>query len=64
MVFKIDFEKTYDSVTYDFLWFILDKMRFRVRWMRWIQGCVTYARVSMLVNGSTDKEFRMEKRLR
>lgn len=38
VVFKIDFEKVYDYVDWDFLGFILYKMDFSERWIR---KCVT-----------------------
>lgn len=35
LLFKIDFEKAYDRVSWNFLRFIMKKMRFGDRWMQW-----------------------------
>ncbi|XP_058776599.1 uncharacterized mitochondrial protein AtMg01250-like [Vicia villosa] len=39
-------------------------MRFGDRWMRWMEGCVFSKSLSVLVNGTTNKDFRVEKGLR
>lgn len=64
MVFKIDFEKAYDCVNWDFLLFALSKMGFEVRWIRWIKRCFSCDWVSLLVNGSAGSEFLMQQGLR
>lgn len=63
-VFQIDFEKTYNCMDWDFLFFMIKKMGFGTRWIGWIRRCVTCARVSVLVNGSAGEEFWMNKGLR
>ena len=37
---KVDFEKSYDSVRWDFLYEILNRMGFHCKWIKWIQGCL------------------------
>ncbi|GJU31914.1 RNA-directed DNA polymerase, eukaryota [Tanacetum coccineum] len=39
MIFKVDFEKTYDLVRWDYLDDILNNFGFGVRWRGWINGC-------------------------
>lgn len=39
-------------------------MGFESKWIGWIPRCVRYARVSILVNGSTGEEFQIECGLR
>lgn len=53
------FEKAYDSVSWDFLRFVLEKMGFSFVWRKWISECLSSASVFVLVNGSPTKEFRM-----
>lgn len=64
MVFKEDFEKAYDSVRWDYLVYMMRRMNFQDRWVRWIEVCLRSERVSILVNGSLTEEFRMERGLR
>ncbi|EOY14139.1 Uncharacterized protein TCM_033426 [Theobroma cacao] len=50
-MFKIDFEKAYNNVSWDFLDVIMARMGFGERWRLWIMECVTPASISVLVNG-------------
>lgn len=50
IVFKVDYEKTYDSVSWDFLFYILRRMGFCTKWIQWIEGCIKSASISILVN--------------
>nr|GEV09801.1 RNA-directed DNA polymerase, eukaryota [Tanacetum cinerariifolium] len=45
LVFKVDFEKAYDSVRWDFLDDILRKFGFGDKWRMWIQSCLKSSRV-------------------
>ncbi|GKE23403.1 RNA-directed DNA polymerase, eukaryota, reverse transcriptase zinc-binding domain protein, partial [Tanacetum coccineum] len=40
LIFKVDFEKAYDSVRWDFLDDILVKFGFGIKWRGWIQNCL------------------------
>ncbi|GJW79628.1 RNA-directed DNA polymerase, eukaryota [Tanacetum coccineum] len=64
MVFKVDFEKAFDSLRWDFLDLILDKLGFGSTWRAWIRGCLYNARSSVLVNGSPTEEFVIHRGLR
>ncbi|GKV53518.1 hypothetical protein SLEP1_g60039, partial [Rubroshorea leprosula] len=64
LIFKADFEKAYDSVNWEFLDVMLDKLGFCLLWRTWIQECLASASVSILVNGSPTEEFQMTKGLR
>nr|GEV49703.1 hypothetical protein [Tanacetum cinerariifolium] len=57
LVFKVDFEKAYDSVRWDFLDDILRKFGFGEKWCKWILSCLRSSRGSTLVNGSLMEEF-------
>ncbi|PWA60691.1 hypothetical protein CTI12_AA380880 [Artemisia annua] len=61
---KIDFEKAYDSVNWNFIQNTLLQMSFGERWCKWVQTCQKSAFVSVLVNGSPTLEFKMEKGVR
>ncbi|GKB56369.1 RNA-directed DNA polymerase, eukaryota, reverse transcriptase zinc-binding domain protein [Tanacetum coccineum] len=64
MVFKVDFEKAFDSLRWDFLDLILDKLGFGSTWRAWIRGCLYNSRSSVLVNGSQTEEFVIHRGLR
>nr|GFA25097.1 RNA-directed DNA polymerase, eukaryota [Tanacetum cinerariifolium] len=65
LIFKVDFEKAYESVRWDFLdEGILNKFGFRNKWRMWIQSCLRSSRGSILVNGSTTEEFQFFKALK
>jgi len=62
--FKVDFEKAYDSVRCEFIYYMLEKVGFYGKWICWIKGCLEFAFVFVLVNGSPAKEFFPKKGLR
>ncbi|GKA94146.1 RNA-directed DNA polymerase, eukaryota, partial [Tanacetum coccineum] len=64
MIFKVDFEKAYDSVRWDFLDMILYRFGFGDTWRGWIKGCLVSSSASILVNGSPTQEFCFEQGLR
>ena len=64
MVFKVDFEKAYDSVSWGFLDYMLMRMGFCERWRKWINVCMSSATISILINGSPSQEFVPKRGLR
>ena len=64
LVFKVDYEKTYDSVSWKFLSHMMSRLGFYSKWIQWIMGCLTSASVSILVNGSPTNEFTLQRGLR
>jgi hypothetical protein len=64
MVFKVDFEKAYDSVDWGFLEYMLQRFGFCDKWIRWIRVCVFAGNLSILVNGSPTKEFKIHRGLK
>jgi len=61
---KVDFEKAYDSVRWEFLYDMLQRMGFHHRWVMWIRGCLESASISVLVNGSPTEEFKPSRGIR
>ena len=51
MLCKLDIEKDYDHVNWNFLLYMLRRCGFSERWRQWIYTCVSTARFSVLVNG-------------
>nr|GEZ36727.1 putative RNA-directed DNA polymerase, eukaryota, reverse transcriptase zinc-binding domain protein [Tanacetum cinerariifolium] len=64
LVFKVDFEKEYDSVRWDHLDDIMRKFGFGEKWCMWIQSCLRSSRGSVIVNGSPTEEFQLYKCLK
>nr|KAJ0186457.1 hypothetical protein LSAT_V11C900469030 [Lactuca sativa] len=63
-VFKVDFEKAFDSLSWKYLDSILLQMDFGAKWRAWIHGCLSSTRVSILINGAAMSEFGMERGIR
>ncbi|KAJ9561194.1 hypothetical protein OSB04_006354 [Centaurea solstitialis] len=63
-LFKVDFEKAFDCVNWNFLFSTMSQMGFGQKWIMWIKGCLQSATTSVLINGSPTKEFQMKKGLR
>ncbi|MCH81219.1 cysteine-rich receptor-like protein kinase, partial [Trifolium medium] len=64
MLFKVDFEKVYDSMDWGYLDAVMGRMSFPVVWRKWIKECVCTASASVLVNGSPTDKFSLERGLR
>jgi len=61
---KVDFEKAYDSVSWVFLYDMLQRLGFHSKWISWIRGCMESTTVSVLVNGSPMEEFKPSRGVR
>ncbi|KAJ0628910.1 putative RNA-directed DNA polymerase [Helianthus annuus] len=61
-IFKVDFEKAYDSINWKFLLSNLKAMNFPL-WRKWIGASLKSSRASVLVNGSPTEEFKLSRGL-
>ena len=64
LLFKVDFEKAYDSVDLKYLDAVMVQMNFPTLWRKWISECVGTATASVLVKGSSTDQFAIERGLR
>lgn len=64
MLFKVDFEKAYDCVSWNFLRFMMKKMGFRSLWLKWMEACIFNSHILVLVNDSLTKDFKAGRGLR
>ena len=64
MLCKLDVEKAYDHVSWDFLIYLLERCGFPVRWRNWIHFCISTARFSILINGCPSGFFASFRGLR
>jgi hypothetical protein len=54
---KMDLEKAYDHVNWDFLLYMLKRCGFGEKWCSWIAYCISLVRFSILINGSPEDVF-------
>lgn len=64
MIFKIDFEKTYDRVRWDFVEEVIKGKNFPPLWIEWIMQTVKGGQVCINVNGTRGPYFRTLRGLR
>ena len=63
-VFKIDFEKAYDHVEWEFLDFVLERKGFDSTWRKWMRGCLSSIDYSVIINGRPRGKFKGTRGLR
>ncbi|XP_071726422.1 uncharacterized protein [Rutidosis leptorrhynchoides] len=64
LIFKVDFEKAFDSLNWSFLFEVMECMGFGARWRSWIKSCLCSASISILINGSPTSEFHLGRGVR
>jgi len=64
VILKLDFEKAYDRVSWQFLFDMLRDRNFDPLWIKWIQQIVVGGSLGILVNGEESSFFKPGKGLR
>ena len=64
VICKLDIEKAYDSINWQFLLKVMEKMGFGSKWLRWMWWCISTAKFSVMVNGTPAGFFSSSKGLR
>ena len=64
VICKLDIEKAYDSINWNLLLKVMEKMGFGAKWLRWVWWCISTAKFSVMVNGSPAGFFSSSKGLR
>nr|GEZ06156.1 reverse transcriptase domain, reverse transcriptase zinc-binding domain protein [Tanacetum cinerariifolium] len=57
LIFKVDFKKAFDSVSWKYLDFVLFSLGFGSKWRSWIRACLHLSRASILINGIPPLNF-------
>lgn len=60
----MDFEKVYDSVSWNYLRGLMLNMGFGSKWLKWMEATIFTSFMSIIVNGSATREFKVHKGLR
>jgi hypothetical protein len=61
VICKMDLEKVYDHVNWNFLLYMLRRCGFGEKWCSWIAHCISSVRFSILVNGTPTNFFFFDK---
>ena len=64
IICKLDIEKAYVSINWQFLLKVIQKMGFGSKWMGWMWSCISTVKYSVLVNGVPIGFFSSTKGLR
>lgn len=64
VMLKIDLSKSYDRVSWLYIWLLLTHLSFAVPFIRWVMSCITTVSFAVLINGSASQFFHSERRLR
>ncbi|GKA27987.1 RNA-directed DNA polymerase, eukaryota, reverse transcriptase zinc-binding domain protein [Tanacetum coccineum] len=64
MIFKVNFEKAFDSISWNYIYSMMNFMGFDSKWIAWIQACLSSSYTLVLVNGSPTSEFKIGRGLR
>jgi len=60
LLFKVNFEKVYNSVDWKYLDDVMIKMNLQPLWQKCISKCITTSTTLVLVNESPIDEFKLE----
>ncbi|XP_058757178.1 uncharacterized protein LOC131630416 [Vicia villosa] len=60
LVMKVDYEKAYDCVSWNYLRYMMKSMGYGNIWLKWMKACVFVSSMAIVVNGSCTDDFKAE----
>lgn len=63
-MFSVNYEKAYDCVNWDFLKYVMKKMGFSTKWIKWMETMVFTSTMAIIVNSSCTDDFKFKCELR
>lgn len=64
LVMKVDYEKAYGSVSWNYLRFLFNKMGFSAKWISLMEACVFGISMAVIVSENDTIDFNMEERVK
>ena len=64
MALKLDLEKAYDLIEWDFIEKMLKQLNFNDKWINWVMTCISSVNFSVLVNDTPGKTFKPTRGIR
>lgn len=61
---KLDMEKAFDNVSWDFIDYLLNRFGFRAKGRQWIRACISNTSFAVPINGDPSSFFKTSKGLR
>ncbi|XP_010676027.1 uncharacterized protein LOC104891937 [Beta vulgaris subsp. vulgaris] len=61
---KLDMEKAYDRLEWNYIFTTLEKLGFAAQWVNWVKACITSTSFSVLVNGIPGEKFSPSRGIR
>ena len=58
MAVKLDMEKAYDRLEWNFIWTILSKLDFHSKWIEWVMECISTVSYSLLINDNLEGKIQ------
>lgn len=64
VVIKVDFEKAYDKIHWDYLLEVLRSRKFGTKWIEWIKYWLYSSQSCLIINGELTNYFYCERKVR
>jgi hypothetical protein len=64
VILKLNFEKTFDKIEHEVLLQVMEHKGFPSKWIRWVKDILSSGTSSVLLNGTLEKVFHCQRRVR